>query len=458
MRHPAYRFTKWGENLYGGALQCALSNAPARILSGPYDTGKTYSCLHMMNIYAMEYPGARLTFAHKTRDQVDRVIVPTFERVLGYKPTERRRSESDKFVIKAGGDQAKYFEYDNGSQIWCNGLKDPTNLLSDYFDAGFVCQAEKLSIGDWDILSSRVTERAGTLPVAFLLGDCNPDVPNHWILQLEKEGKLELFESRHRDNPTIYDQMTGELLPEAKMRMQRLKNLTGLRYKRGYLGLWVSGEGAVFEEFKSHHHIVDNFDIPDSWGRYISIDFGFRNPHACLWWARSPDDELYCYREIYKTEMTIPRLIQKIKEHSEGEPISFVVADSAEQNGIKQLREAGYHVRQPKKDIRKQIEGIQERLRIKENGKCGLYYFRHRLAHPPDERLRERYEPLDTTEEYAYYCYNEELKGNDKDDIPIDQYNHGIDSTAYLCSVFSQRRRFGSGNQLLQGGRIVQSR
>ena len=110
MRHPAYRFTKWGEDLYGGALQCALSNAPARILSGPYDTGKTYSCLHMMNIYAMEYPGARLTFAHKTRDQVDSVIVPTFERVLGYKPTERRRSESKRFVIKAGGDKAKYFE------------------------------------------------------------------------------------------------------------------------------------------------------------------------------------------------------------------------------------------------------------------------------------------------------------------------------------------------------------
>ena len=74
-----------------------------------------------------------------------------------------------------------------------NGLDKPQNLLSDFFDAAFVNQIELLPFATWDELTARVSERAGTLPITYLVGDCNPSFPNHWIRQLTKDGKLKYF-------------------------------------------------------------------------------------------------------------------------------------------------------------------------------------------------------------------------------------------------------------------------
>ena len=244
----------------------------------------------------------------------------------------------------------------------------------------------------------------------------------------------------YKDNPEIYDQETGEMLVGGERRMQKLLNLEGVRYKRGYEGVWASAEGLVFEAFSPEIHIIDKFDIPKEWPRYLSIDWGFRNPASCIWWARDPDNRLYAYKEIYKTKLTAPEFIQLIKANiKDGEIIHYASVDNADQDAIEQLRKARIRIKEPKKSRISQIDIVQQYLKVDETGKPAIFFLRDRLIHNPDEDLRSEYRPLDITDEFLTCTYDEKITSTAKDDEAIKGDHHGIDGTAYLLLSLKQQ-------------------
>ena len=467
-KQEVIKYTPEGFSPYGKMRDFFQSHAMVRMAGGTYDAGKTFSCMAYMDMLARAYKGARLTFVHRTLKRVHQNIVPSFYKYLGYTPTSRD-DPNPTSVTRFGGEKPEFFEYSNGTRIYLNGLDDPNNLKSDFFDAAYVNQCELLPFDTWNEITARVSERAGTLPVAFLFGDCNPDVPHHWIRQQTKVGKIKYFKMSFLDNPEIVAQGAEELAqfkrafentpdpallkkiqhlftPSGARRVERLKNLEGLRYKHGFLGEWCSGEGLVFETFEPETHIMDNFTISARWPRYLSIDWGFRNPASCLWWAISPDDVLYCYKEIYKSKLTKPDFIRLIKENCESvDRIRHVAVDSADQDGIEQLRRAGFRVNEPKKDRIAQIDTIKERLKVLENGEPGILFLRDRLVHAPDPEMKEKYRPVEVTDEFLSCTYDEKLKGTHKDDEAVIGDNHGIDSMSYLLMSLKVRRSVGSG-------------
>lgn len=453
---------------YGAMYDLWASRASVKIAGGTYDAGKTYGDLAYMHALAIKYPGSRMTFVHRSLNRVYRNIIPSYEKLLGYKPTSRDDPNPTP-VMRFGGERPEFFEYRNGTRIYTNGLDKPQNLLSDFFDAGYVNQAELLPFDAWDELTARVSERAGTMPIATLVGDCNPSVPHHWIRQQAKEGKLEYFKMSFLDNPEIVDQEAEELAafkiafmnnPDPKLlnkimhlftesglrRVEKLKNLEGLRFKRGFLGEWSSGEGLVFELFEPELHILDNFTISSRWPRYASVDWGFRNPSSVIWWAQSPDDRLYAYKEIYKTALTKPDLIRLIQENCDSEDrIRHVAVDSADQDGVEQLRRAGFRVNEPKKDRVAQIDSVKERLKVDETGEPGIFFLRDRLVHKPDEDLKDDYRPVEVTDEFLSLSYAEKMKGTRRDDEETVGDDHGVDGTSYLVQSLLRGRGIGSG-------------
>lgn len=442
---PRITYNPNGFRPHGQMRDLFKSHANIKVAGGTYDAGKTFSCVAYIDQLARNYPGARLTFVHRSLKRVYKNIVPTYEKYLGFRPRSRADPNPTP-ITRYGGEHPDFFEYWNGSRIYMNGLDKPQNLLSDFFDAAFVNQAELVSFDTWDELTARVSERAGTLPIAFLIGDCNPSTPNHWIRQQTKAGKLAYFEMTFRDNPEIYNQQTGELTEKGKRRVQRLQNLEGLRYKRGYEGKWVSGEGLVFDTFLPEVHVIDNFTISTKWERYISIDWGFRNPSCCIWWARSPDDRIYAYKEIYKTKLTKPDFIRMIKANCDAsDRIRYAAVDSADQDAVEQLQRAGFRVRQPKKSRTTQIDAIKERLKVDATGAPAIFFLRDRLVHPPDEDLKDTYRPLEVTDEFLSCTYDENMRGTNRDDEAIKGDNHGIDSTAYFILSLQNRQSIGSG-------------
>ena len=466
------RVIGWGPDHYlphGGMWNLFAMHASVKIAGGTYDAGKTFGLVAYMHWLAARYAGSRMTFVHRSLNRVYRNIVPSYEKFLGYKPPSRDDPNASQFeVTRFGGERPEFFEYKNGTRIYMNGLDKPQNLLSDFFDAGFVNQAELVPFDAWDELTARVSERAGVMPIATLVGDCNPSVPHHWIRQQSKDKKLQYFKMSFLDNPEIVDQSDPEQIKAIKFafendpkslskyeslfsesglrRVEKLKNLEGLRFKRGFLGEWASGEGLVFQKFDPEIHIVDTTVMPN-WRRYLSVDWGTRNPSSVIWWARSPDDRLYAYKEIYKTQLTKPDLIRMIQENCDPreDKIQYAAVDSADQDGVEQLRRAGFRVQEPKKDRVAQIDAVKERLKVDASGQPALMFLRDRLVHPPDQDLKDDYRPVEVTDEFLSLSYNEKLKGTSKDDQDTVGDDHGTDGTAYLITSLRTKQSVGSG-------------
>ena len=90
-------------------------------------------------------------------------------------------------------------------------------------------------------------------------------------------------------------------------------------------GRAVSREGLVWD-FDPRIHVVPRFAIPEDWLRFRTIDFGTRNPFACLWFTRStsaiylddgrtiPDGSIVVYREHYQAERTLKHHAARIHE------------------------------------------------------------------------------------------------------------------------------------------------
>ena len=465
---PIHRYTPDGFKVWGQMWKLWSSHASVKVAGGTYDAGKTYSLCAYMDWLARKYPGSRMTFVHRSLNRVYRNIIPTYQKYLGYTPTSRD-APNPTFVTRFGGEKPEFFEYKTGTRIYVNGVDKPQNLLSDFFDAAFVNQCELLPFEAWDELTARVSERAGMMPIAMLMGDCNPNAPHHWIRDQTKDQKLEYFRMSFLDNPEIIEQGSERLQqfkidfennPDPKLldrimdlfsesglrRVEKLKNLDGLRFKRGFLGLWASGEGLVFEEFEPETHIVDITIMP-KWRRYLSVDWGFRNPASVIWWALSPDDRLYAYKEIYKTRLTKPDLIQLIKDNCDPheDKIHYAAVDSEDQDGVEQLKRAGFRVIEPKKDRVAQIDAVKERLKKDPSGQPAIFFLRDRLVHPPDEDLKDDYRPVEVTDEFLSLSYAEKLKGTRRDDEDVVGDNHGVDGASYLVQTLGRHRGIGSG-------------
>jgi len=431
----ASKESKIGFECYGGARELWRSHDPEVILVGGYETGKTYPALMKLHLLLSKYKNAQALMVRKTYQSLVNSAVVTYERkVLPYPIGDTRCA-----VRRYGGEYPAMYIYPNGSQLRLGGMDKPDKFLSSEFDFIYVNQVEELRLDDWEKLTGRCTGRAGNTPYAQIFGDCNPAYPQHWIL---KRPQIKLITTRHEDNPTLYDPTTGEITERGKLTLSRLDALTGVRYKRGRLGLWSSVEGMVYEDWQPDIHVIDRFDIPWAWRRYRCIDFGYRNPFVCGWWAEDEDGRLYLYREIYMTGRTVLDHAQQIKALSGWEQFEANISDhdasdraTLEENGITTIAAI--------KDVKLGIERVQERLRVQGDGKPRLFLLRDSLVET-DYSLKERFVPTCTEEEFPAYVYPQHGETKADDEKPVKLYDHGMDMTRYMVAHLD----IGGGNEL----------
>lgn len=70
----------------------------------------------------------------------------------------------------------------------------------------------------------------------------------------------------------------------------RLRGLGGNLAKAMADGDWSIIEGAFFDCWALHRHVVTPFEIPKDWTRFRSGDWGSAKPFSFGWWAIVPDD------------------------------------------------------------------------------------------------------------------------------------------------------------------------
>ena len=412
-----------GFQCYGAAREFWAYKGPEVVLSGPYETGKTIAALFKLHTLLAKYPGAQGLMVRKTYKSLMASAVVTYEKKVLPKPPGDPKCP----IVRYGGERPEFYDYPNGSRLVLGGMDRPDKFLSAEFDFIYVNQLEELSLDDFEKLTGRATGRAGNTPYSQVMGDCNPGPPRHWIKQRER---LKLFRSVHEDNPVLFDPETAEMTDQGLRTMETLDALTGVRYKRGRLGLWAGQEGMVYEDWDDSIHLIDRFDIPASWRKFRAIDFGYTNPFVCQFWAEDEDGRLYLYREMYMSGRTVKVHADQIKALSVGERIECTVADH-DASDRATLAENGIATIAAKKDVRRGIEAVQERLKVQPDGRPRLFVMRDLLV----ELDAKRYELRQTTssiDEIDGYVFPESKEGKAEDENPVKVDDHGMDAMRYM--------------------------
>jgi PBSX family phage terminase large subunit len=394
------------------------------MLAGPAETGKTYACCQKLDALLWKYPGSQAVMVRKTLASLHTTVLKTYRNVLGPETP----------VAFYGGEKPQWADYPNGSRLYFAGLDKASKALSSERDFVYVNQAEELSLGDWETLTTRCTGRAANAPYSQILADCNPGPPSHWI---KHRPSLRIFESRHEDNPTLYTE-DGRLTDRGERTMAVLDALTGVRYLRLRKGLWAGAEGMVYEEWDPAIHCVDPFEIPADWRRIRSIDFGFTNPFVCQWWAIDPDGRLYLYRELYGTNRLVSdwgseiRHIERWDDPERREPIEATVADW-DAEGRATLEDAGILTTPAHKKVKEGIEAVQLRLRRAGDGRPRLFVFRDCRVEA-DPRLSEAGKPTCTAEEFEGYVWAPAAENRPAKEEPLKVNDHGLDALRYAVA------------------------
>lgn len=411
----------WQPTFRGAAARLQTSGGKVRecVLAGPAETGKTFAACWHLDSMLRQYPGSVAALVRKVRDSMNATVLQTYRGIL------HRRGGCKPF----GGAKPEWFDYDNGSRLYVVGLDKPEKILSGEMD--FVCinQCEELELHDYETLTSRATGRAGHAPFAQVMGDCNPGKPSHWLRQ---RPELALWESRHEDNPRLFDD-AGEVTEQGERTLAVLDALTGVRYLRLRKGLWVQAEGVVYDGYDPAVHLIDlpAGGIPRDWPRYWSVDFGYTNPFVCQMWAADPDGRLYLYRELYHTGRLVEDHARRLLSVSEGDPRPrAVICDHDAEDRATLDRHLKMTTTPAKKEISPGIQAVASRLRPAGDGKPRLFVVRG-CTDERDATLADAKKPTSTAEEFEGYVWDTN-NGRKKGEVPVDKDNHGMDALRYM--------------------------
>lgn len=394
-----------------------LCRAPEVLISGPAGTGKTRALLEKLHLCATKYPGMRGLILRKTRESLTESALVTWEQKVV--PQGHPCLAGPKRKLRDA------YHYPNGSVVVVGGLRrsdsDQTQrIMSTEYDVAVAVEAIELGEGEWEQLTTRL--RNGVMPYAQLLGDTNPDRPDHWLKRRCDAGRCVLLESRHEDNPTV----TPEYLA-------RLDALTGARLDRLRYGRWVKAEGVVYPGWDARVHLIDAFPIPKEWPRYWSLDFGFTNPFVCQFWALDPDGRLYLVREVYHTGRLVEDHARRVlqlcgakrgdwSKAREPRPRAAVADHDAEGRETFE-RHTGVLTTPADKAVQAGIQDVAARLRVQPDGRPRLYVLRGALDER-DAALAEAHRPCCTAEEWDGYVWD--LRQNrKKGEVPLDRDDHG---------------------------------
>lgn len=246
---------------------------------------------------------------------------------------------------------------------------------------------------------------------------CNPGGIGHaWVKQRYVAGKepLRTYERKVLVNGTEY-RITSCFVPatvfdnDALLQndpyyVARLATMPEAKKKALLFGDWDSFSGQVFGEFRDcpehymdrkYTHVIAPFDIPPSWRRYRSFDFGYSKPFSVAWWAADRDGRLYRYRELYgctgepdKGVAWDPdRIAEKIREIEDkyepdrrsilgvADPAIWDDSRGSQGSIVHQMERHGITWEKGKHDRMAGKMQLHRRLAFDENGLPGMYVF-----------------------------------------------------------------------------------
>ena len=225
-----------------------------------------------------------------------------------------------------------------GQKILFRGMDDSMKITSITVPRGILCWAWLEEAYECDEEDFKYLDES-------LRGELPPGYYFQWIITFNPWDSSSWLKARFFDEPhdnvlamTTTYKCNEWLSPESLAMFEEMRKTDPERYRVAGLGDWGLAAGQFFKSWRSDLHVIEPFEIPGTWMRFRSMDWGSTHPYACLWWAVDYDGNMYCYRELYgwggkpnvgteETAKQVGERIVKLEKHDED--VLYGVLDSA---------------------------------------------------------------------------------------------------------------------------------
>ncbi|MGS3970430.1 PBSX family phage terminase large subunit [Staphylococcus pseudintermedius] len=242
---------------------------------------------------------------------------------------------------------------------------------------------------------------------ARILSDTNPDHPEHWLLKDYIQNDDESIISYHfelDDNTFLSDRYRKNI---------KATTPSGMMYDRNILGLWVSGDGLVYQDFDKKIHTMTQDELKQIPMKqyFAGVDWGYEHHGVIVVFGMGYDDRFYLIEEHAKQHVFIEdwvRIAHDIKARYGDIPF---YCDSARSEHVAKFDEEG-------------INAIFADKRIMRGVELVAHYFKN-------DKLRILY---DACPRFASEIYN--YAWDTKKDLPIKEYDDVMDAMRYALLTF----------------------
>ena len=289
------------------------SGAYELLYGGAAGGGKSRAVVMEAVVDALEHPGVHSYLFRRSYPQLRDTLIREALTVLPRGLYQYRQQTHDLFLP---GGSVLHFRS-------CRGPQDAYQYQGSEFNRLFIDELTQFEKETYDYLKTRVRAKKALGVRPFIRCTANPGGLGHgWVKayfidalepyavrafstysQLLGENTVQTRQyipATARDNPHLHPGYIAELeqKPEALRRAL-------------LLGDWNVFDGQVFGEFcddasgyesRELTHVIRPFSIPEDFTIYRGFDWGYTRPYAVGYWAKSPDDVLYRFAEIYGCE------------------------------------------------------------------------------------------------------------------------------------------------------------
>lgn len=259
--------------------------------------GKSWAVRCKAALMALRYSGIKIMIVRRTYPELRANHI-----------NEMRAALSGVGVYR---DINKEMRFPNGSLImfrYAANEKDLDKYQGTECDVLFLDEATQFTKEQFDRFKATV-RGVNAFPKRIYL-TCNPGGVGHaWVKRLFVDRRYKPEE--RADEYTFIKSLVTDNHALMESNPDYIRQLEALppKLRKAWLdGDWDIFEGQFFEEFadrpdqymeRTYTHVIEPFEIPDSWTIYRSFDWGYAKPFSCGWWAVDFDGVAYRILELY---------------------------------------------------------------------------------------------------------------------------------------------------------------
>lgn len=261
--------------------------------------GKSWAVRKKAALLALYYAGIKIGIYRRTYPELrNNHVVPLLKELHG---------------IASYNESKKVFTFPNKSVIelcYADNAKELNQKFQGQeFDVLFIDEATQIP-EDWYDVIKATNRGVNDFPKRIYI-TCNPgNVGHNWVKRLfitksykesERAEDYSFIQALPRDNKALM-----EANPDY---IKTLEALPPTLRKAWLEGSWDIFMGQFFEEFvddpthyedRLYTHVIEPFEVPDSWQIFRSFDWGYAKPFSCDWFALDPDTgRLYQILQFY---------------------------------------------------------------------------------------------------------------------------------------------------------------